>query len=87
MLRPLFGMNFCEEFSDFSTLEYDIPNLCIKSVKSIALVAIIIPTLQEFKIVKKDQSMSLAMLQGYLKEGDNYQTLDVKTLRYCKIIW
>ena len=31
--------------------------------------------------------MSLAMLQGYLKEGDNYQTLDVKTLRYCKIIW
>ena len=30
MLRPLFGMNFFEEFSDFSTLEYDIPNLCKK---------------------------------------------------------
>ena len=42
MLRPLFGMNFFEEFSDFSTLEYDIPNLCKKGVKSIALVAIIV---------------------------------------------
>ena len=37
----LFGMNFFEEFSDFSTLDYDIPNLCKKSVKSIALVAIL----------------------------------------------
>ena len=42
MVRPLFGMNFFEEFMDFSTLDYDIPNLCKKSVKSIALVAIII---------------------------------------------
>ena len=45
------------------------------------------PTSQKFKIVKKDQSMSLAMLQGYSKQGDNYQKLDVKALKYCKIIW
>ena len=38
MLRPVFGMNFFEGFSDFSTLEYDIPSLCKKSLAEQAIV-------------------------------------------------
>ena len=52
----------------------------------VAIIVIILP--KKFKIEKKDQSMSLAMPKEYLKEGDNYQTLDVhvEALTYCKII-
>ena len=61
MVRPLFGMNFFEEFSDFSTLDYDIPNLC-KKREVHCTGSNYNPSPKNLKIVKKDQSMSLAML-------------------------